>query len=47
MKKVGLIFLALIISVAVFVLGFSYESSTQPYTYYQVFQTMNIINYQN
>ena len=37
MKKVGLIFLALIISVAVFVLGFSYESSTQPYTYYQVY----------
>lgn len=37
MKKVGLIFLTLIISVAVFVLGFSYESSTQPYTFYQVY----------
>ena len=37
MKKVGLIFLAIIICAAVFVLGFSYETSTQPYTYYQVY----------
>lgn len=37
MKKVGLIFLAIIICAAVFVLGFSYETSTQPYTFYQVY----------
>lgn len=37
MKKVGLIFLTIIICAAVFVLGFSYETSTQPYTYYQVY----------
>ena len=37
MKKVGLIFLTLIICATVFFLGFSYESSTQPYTFYQVY----------
>ena len=37
MKKVGTIFLVLIICTAVFVLGFSYETSTQPYTFYQVY----------
>lgn len=37
MKKVGIVFLALILSTAVFFLGFSYKTSTQPYTFYQVY----------
>ncbi len=37
MKKVGIVFLALVISTAVFFLGFSYKTSTQPYTFYQVY----------
>ena len=37
MKKVGIVFLALLISTAVFFLGFSYKPSTQPYTFYQVY----------
>ena len=37
MKKVGIYFVALIISAAVFVLGFSYNTPTQPYSFYQVY----------
>lgn len=37
MKKVGLYFIVAIVSVAIFLLGFSYETPTQPYTFYQVY----------
>lgn len=37
MKKVGLYFVVAIISVAIFLLGFSYETPIQPYTAYQVY----------
>lgn len=37
MKKVGLYFAVAIISVAIFLLGFSYETPIQPYTLYQVY----------
>lgn len=37
MKKIGILFVTLIICAAVFFLGFSYETSQQPYTFYQVY----------
>ena len=37
MKKIGIYFIALLVCVAVFVLGFSYDTPTQPYSFYQVY----------
>ena len=37
MKKVGIYFVALIISAAVFVLGFSNTTKAQPHSFYQVY----------
>lgn len=37
MKKVGIYFIVLLICSAIFLLGFSYDAPTQPYTFYQVY----------
>ena len=37
MKKIGIYFVAILIGIAVFLLGFSYENPTQPYSFYQVY----------
>lgn len=37
MKKIGLYFVAILICLAVFLLGFSHEAPTQPYILYQVY----------
>lgn len=37
MKKIGMYFFIILLSVVVFLLGFDYKTSRQPYTYYQVY----------
>lgn len=43
MKKVGTYFLIFLLSIIVFLFGFNYETSKQPYTYYKVYLDNELI----